>query len=367
MIRVALIGLGKTGVAHLAILRSHPDVEFAAVCDNTAFVLDVLSKYTGVKTYPDYKAVFAAETLDAVVVATPSRVRAEIVRAALDRGLHVFCERPFCPDIAEAHELAALAEAKGLVTQVGYPFRFVGAFREARRLLDRSAIGRVHHVRAEAYGPVVLRPKGSTWRTTKSEGGGCLHDCASHAIDLMNFVVGAPVEVTGSLLNKVFSADVDDEVYASFRYPGGATGQLAANWSDDSFRKMSMKLSIWGTAGRIVADRQEIQTHYRGDDGDALGLAKGWNVRYTTELTEPVWYHLRGEEYSAQIDCFLRQIRDGARNPDFSFASGLRTDIVIDQVLRNAAGERQAAAAPAAAASRPSPRGVLDRLLGRNP
>ena len=62
----------------------------------------------------------------------------------------------------------------------------------------------------------------------------------------------------------MFSTDVDDEVYATFRFPDGATGQLAANWSDESFRKMSMQITIWGTNGRMRIDRQEIQIYLKG-------------------------------------------------------------------------------------------------------
>jgi scyllo-inositol 2-dehydrogenase (NADP+) len=212
MIRVALIGLGKMGLSHLAIVRSHPLVELVAVCDSMGFVLDVLGKYTGIKTYRDYRRLLANEKLDALVVATPSRFHAEIVHAALERNLHVFCEKPFCLDLDEAKELVAQAESKGVVNQVGYHFRFVAAMREARRLVRAGAIGAIHHIRGEAYGPVVLRPKGSTWRARKVEGGGCLYDYASHAIDLLNYMVGPPTRASGAVLNRIFSADVDDEV-----------------------------------------------------------------------------------------------------------------------------------------------------------
>ena len=96
------------------------------------------------------------------------------------------------------------AERKKLVNQVGYHYRFVAAFNEAKRLLDRQLIGELHHIRAEAYGPVVLRPKGTTWRSQKSEGGGCLFDYSCHAIDLLNYLVGRPIAVSGSVLNSVF-------------------------------------------------------------------------------------------------------------------------------------------------------------------
>src|ERR1700722_8876367 len=99
MLNVGLIGLGKMGISHLAIVSAHPDVNLVGVCDTSGYVRGVLSKYTGVKVYGDYQAMLDAKGLEAVVIATPSRHHAEMVRAALDRNLHVFCEKPFCLDI----------------------------------------------------------------------------------------------------------------------------------------------------------------------------------------------------------------------------------------------------------------------------
>ncbi len=96
MTRVALIGLGKMGLSHLAIIRTHPDADLVAVCDPTAYILDVLTKHTGLKGYADYRTLLDEEELDAIVIATPSRFHAEMVQAALERDIHVYCEKPFC-------------------------------------------------------------------------------------------------------------------------------------------------------------------------------------------------------------------------------------------------------------------------------
>ena len=130
MIRIAVVGLGKMGLSHLAIVKAHPQVELAAVCDSSGYVLGVLKKYTGVATYTDYDAMLRELELDAVLIATPSRTHASMVRTALERGLHVFCEKPFTLSVKDATELTALARSKGLVTQVGYHNRFVGPFAE---------------------------------------------------------------------------------------------------------------------------------------------------------------------------------------------------------------------------------------------
>src|SRR5437763_8200103 len=162
-IRIALIGLGKMGLSHLAIVNTHPDARLVAVCDSASYVTDVLSRYTGVKAYTDYRRLLEEVQPDAVLVATPPGSHAAIVQAALERNIHVYCEKPLCTDAGESRRLARLAQAKGLVNQVGYHYRFVAAFQEAKLLLDASVIGPIHHFRAEAYGPVWVRPVNSGW------------------------------------------------------------------------------------------------------------------------------------------------------------------------------------------------------------
>src|SRR5687768_14752759 len=124
MIRLAVVGLGKMGLSHHAMINVHPRVKVAAVCDRTGYVLDVLSKYTGVRTYTDFDAMLREVELDAVIIATPSSSHAQMVKAALEKGLHVFCEKPFCLDTKDGEDVTRMAGEKGLVNQVGYHYRF---------------------------------------------------------------------------------------------------------------------------------------------------------------------------------------------------------------------------------------------------
>ncbi len=144
MVRVAVVGVGKMGISHLSILGAHPDVSIEAMCDSTGFVLDLLSKYTGVEGKGDYFAMLESVPLDAVVIATPTKAHFPMVKAALEKGLHVFCEKPLTLSAAQSRELAELAASRGLQTQVGYHNRFVAAFGEAQRLLDAGHDRRGH-------------------------------------------------------------------------------------------------------------------------------------------------------------------------------------------------------------------------------
>jgi predicted dehydrogenase len=353
MIRVGAVGLGKMGLSHQALLNAHPDVELAGVCDSSGYVLGMLGKYTGMPTYGDYVEMLEGTDLDAVLIATPSRFHAEMVELSLARDLHVFCEKPLTLDPGDAERLAEIARERGLVTQVGYHNRFVAAFGEVKALLDAGAIGEVTHVLGEAYGPVVLKPKGRTWRSQRGEGGGCLYDYAAHVVNLVNWYLGEPVGVAGTALPRVFSRETDDATFGTFYFPEGKTGQISVDWSDESQRKMTTRITVWGTGGRIYADRQECQAYLRGTAPIPAGYREGWNSRFTTELTEPVWFYLRGEEYSAQIEAFVRQVEAGREDGVNGFAGAAVTDRSIAMMVADA--ERDPTSLPGAGNGRPEP------------
>lgn len=363
LLRVAVVGMGKMGLSHLSVINAHPCVEVAAICDNASYVLDVMSKYTGLVGYTDFDTMLAQAKLDAVLIATPSILHAPMVRAALDRGLHVFCEKPFCLNKVDGAALAALASERRLVGMVGYHNRFVGSFREVKRLVDTGAIGRVTHVLAEAYGAVVTKPKGASWRTQRDQGGGCLYDYAAHPINLVTWMFGPPTTVAGAALVPVFSAETDDQVYGTMRYDCGLTAQVSVDWTDTSVRKMTTRLTLWGTRGRLYADRQEMQLFLRDDQGPPpKGYEAGWNVRYTTELTEPVDFYLRGEEYSAQIDSWIAAINTGDIDCENNFASAVVTDRTLEMFITNDGAVEDGYRPPAAPEARA---GIMSKLMGR--
>jgi predicted dehydrogenase len=329
MLRIGLVGAGKMGISHLAIANAHPSARVVAVCDTMRYVLSALRKHVGVATFTDYRDMIAESQLDALIVATPTATHFECARYALEKGLHLFVEKPLTLSPAESRALSEFAQQRRRVNQVGFHNRFIGTFREARRLLAAGALGRLAHVRGSAFGPVVTKEPGSTWRSRKSEGGGCLHDYACHVVDLMNFVVGPPEGVAGARLQTIFSKDVEDAVYAIFTYANGMSGSLETNWSDETHRKMTTSLVVQGTNGRLVVDRQELKVHLTQPFED---YGVGWTLRYITGLQEPVDFYLRGEEYSAQMGSFIRAIVQGDGAQENSFASAYETDRVLDLI-----------------------------------
>jgi predicted dehydrogenase len=335
MIKGAIIGLGKMGLSHAAIVGAHPDVEMVAVCDTSSLVLDAFNKFSVIRTYSDYKDMINKESLDFVLVATPTPFHYSMVKYAMEKGLHVFCEKPFSLTTLEGEELVSLANSKSLVNQLGFHNHFIGTFRELKRLLQTGLLGDLIHFTGEAYGPVVIRDKGNTWRSRPEEGGGCLSDYASHVLNLIQEIIGRPVKVAGSQLKKIYSKEVEDAVYGTLILENGLSGLLSVNWSDETYRKMSTTISVIGKNGKICCDATEIKIFLK-EASKKEGLEKGWTVKYITDFAIPVNFYLRGEEYSAQIDHFIECIKKKVQVKYNSFEQGLYTDKVIEMIIADA-------------------------------
>ena len=95
---------------------------------------------------------------------------------------------------------------------------------------------------------------------------------------------------------------------------------------------MTTKMTIWGTAGRIHADRQECQAYLR-EDAPARRARARLERPIHTELTEAVWFYLRGEEYSAQLDHFVDRVGDKELDGTNTFASAAVTDRVLELLI----------------------------------
>jgi len=331
MIKTGIIGLGKMGLSHASIINAHRDLDLVSVCDTSNLILEAMKKYGSFEVYTDYKKMIDESDLNALFIATPTKYHSEMVIYALEKGIHVFCEKPFALTIAQGENMVELAKKNKLVNQAGYHNRFIGTFNYLRKLIENKAIGEVYHFIGEAYGPVVVKRKESTWRSDSSEGGGCLFDYASHVINLIEYLLDDIKEVDGVMLKKIYSSGVEDAVYGGLYLANGLSGQLSVNWSDETYRKMSTQITVQGTEGKIITDAQEMKIYLKKEN-KKLRLEKGWNMRYITDLTDPVDFYLRGEEYSAQVDYFAKCIASGTLENVNSFESALHTDLVIESL-----------------------------------
>lgn len=333
MVKVGLIGAGKMGISHLSILGAHKDVQVVGVCDTSKIVLSALEKYSNFNCYTDYTKMVEEQKPDAVFVATPTKLHYDFVKELLKRDIHVFVEKPFCLTEEQGLELTTLASERNLINQVGYHNKFVGTFREVKRLVKEKSIGEVSHFSGEAYGPVITKKKEGTWRSNPLEGGGCLMDYASHVLDLINDILSPVTASKGSMIKSIYSKTVDDAVYSLLELADKTTGVISVNWSDETYRKMSTSITINGEKGKIISDANEMKVYFKEKDCPA-GYSKGWNVKYVTDLTAPVDFYLRGEEYSAQVDYFIKAVAGEVPNTVNNFQSAWLTDRAIS-IIKN--------------------------------
>jgi len=333
MLKVALIGAGKMGISHLSILGAHPDVEVVGVCDTSKMVNDFLTKYGQFNCFTDYKKMVDEVNPQAVFVAVPTKFHYTIIKDLVEKNVHVFAEKPFCLTVAQGEELVKLAASKKIVNQIGYHNKFVGTFSEVRKIVKSGALGDIYHFIGEAYGPVVTRKKQDTWRSDPAEGGGCLLDYASHVIDLINDILSPVAASKGSLLKSVYSNNVEDAVYSLLELSSGVSGVLSVNWSDDTYRKMSTTVTVIGTKGKIISDANELKVFFK-ESNFPDGYSKGWNVKYITDVTEEVDFYLRGEEYSAQVDYFIKAATGKVPNTINTFETAWYTDRAIS-IIKN--------------------------------
>lgn len=333
MVKVGLIGAGKMGISHLAILGASNRVEVVGVADNSSIVTSYLRKYTKFPCYDNYVEMLNESNPSAVIVAAPTRYHESIVETLLLKDIHVFVEKPFCMDASNGSRLNNMAIKKNLINQVGYHNRFIGTFKEAARLVHSGIVGNILHFSGNMNGPVVTRRTKGTWRARPEEGGGCLMDYAAHLIDLIHYTIGDINQIYGAVQKKYYSKEVDDGVYALVETINGISGVLSVNWSDETYRKMSTEIMIQGTMGKILVDASELRVYLKSDELDP-NYEKGWNVRSLNSLHTSPAYYLRGEEYSLQMEDFIESVYTGQSSMINTFSEAIKTDRVIEMIKK---------------------------------
>ena len=335
MLKIAIIGLGRMGITHYSIINSHPDVELDSVADPSGLVLTMVNKYLPVKTFRNYEDLIDNRQIDAVLVCTPPDLHYPIIRKASEKNIHVFVEKPFTTNLQEASKLNYSYKINHLINQVGYVNRFSETFVRVKELIDNKVIGDIRRFKSEMFSCTITQSDdNSGWRGSRKSGGGAVYEMASHAIDLVNFLIGKPDKIQGSSLNYIYSKNVEDAVSSTFLYKNGISGTLYVNWSDKSYRKPINKIEIFGIGGRIVADQHTIKI-FMTKPNKEFNLHEGWNSLYITDVFRSVPFYVRGNEFTRQLYHFVECIQDRGKTNICSFADGLNTLEVIEKIFHD--------------------------------
>ena len=335
MLRAGFIGFGRMGITHFSILNTHPGVEIIAICDPSKSIRTILKKYLDLEIFSNYQEMIDKVSLDFVVISTPTDSHADIITYAIDNGLHAFSEKPFALTAADGQKTLNHLQNKNLVNQIGYVNRFNEVFVEVKRMLDAGIIGEIINFRSEMYGATVLKDSKTSWRGHRKSGGGCMYEFACHCIDLVVYLFGQPDKVMGSVMQRIYSSDAEDLVISNFAYNDGCNGTIMVNWSDETFRKPTNLVTIFGTRGKIAADKHAYKIYLKEPD-PGNGFQRGWNTSYITDFGQSVRFYVRGNEFTRQLDYFVDCIDKGQANNISSFAEAHKTDVIMEQIVNDA-------------------------------
>jgi predicted dehydrogenase len=335
MIKGAVVGFGRMGITHFSILNRHPQVNLVAVCDSSNFVRNNVAKYLNVETYDDYHKMFDEIKPDFVIAAVPTAMHMDVVKSAILNNAHVFVEKPFTLNSNQAHEILGLLKGKNLVHQVGYVARFSDIFKKVKELMDQKVLGELYTFKMEMNGPTVLNGAKKSWRSNRNEGGGCLYDFASHSIDLVNYFIGPPDNIAGTVFKSIFSSNVEDSVSSTFIYKQGLRGNLIVNWSDPSYRKPTYNFEVLGKEGKLIANLRTLKIFFNKAP-DIKEYTRGWNIQHFPSLAQPVRFFVRGFEFTRQSDYFINCILNNRPSEICSFYDGFKTDTIIEKIRADA-------------------------------
>ena len=335
-IRIGIIGMGRMGLTHYSIINTHPSVEITAIADTSSMMLNMLKKLIpSLNIYEDYKDLLNSGLVDGVIVCTPSSLHYSVCKMACEKGIHVFCEKPFTTDPKLASELADMFEEKGLVNQVGYVYRFDTVFKRVKEILGEKTIGRICHVNVQFLSSTIskMQPE-KGWRSKRENGGGATYEMGSHVFDLMEFFFGKPQKIVGTLMNKVYSEAVEDIAEAQVIYPEGISANIHVNWSDYTYRKPMLKIDIHGTLGKIQADLYGYKLYLR-EENKEKGLPAGWSVVPMNMIHDDCPFYVRGTSFTNQLYEFANAIMESRTSKGCSFRSAVDTQEFIHTIFEN--------------------------------
>ncbi len=231
-LKVGFAGYGIVGKRRREIVDAHPALETVAVSDRVLEGDGVFED--GVRFYDDYRKLLD-EDLDVLFVCLWNDINSDATIGGLERGMHVFCEKPPGRDVADVRRVIEVEKSQpGLKLKYGFNHRYHDSVRDALEILNTGELGEVINLRA-VYGKSKLITFDQTsWRTQRElAGGGVLLDQGIHMVDLLRLFAGEFEQVHSFISNSVWNHDVEDNTYALMRTKDGKVAMLhssASQW-----------------------------------------------------------------------------------------------------------------------------------------
>jgi predicted dehydrogenase len=287
-IRVGIVGSRFVAHAHAEGLRQVPGVELvAAASPNPEHVWDFHKRFGIEHAFADYKDMLASGLIDAITVACPNDLHAEVVINAAAAGKHVFVDKPLALNLDECDRMIEACKAAGVILMYGENLCFAPKYVRAKQLADEGALGDVYYVRQLEchYGPHAEW----FWDVSRS-GGGVLMDMGCHSIAYCRWVFSdAPIEsVSAEAGNFAHHGRTkgDDHAVVTMRFapsekhPRGGLGVAENSWA--RIGGLDDRAEIYGTKGLTVADigrggaLQTYSAEGYGYAGEQASRTRGW-------------------------------------------------------------------------------------------
>ena len=195
VVRLGIVGCGSvTERHHLPALKRVRTIEVVALADENRVRLDRLGAKFPAR-YPTCRELIDDDNVDAVAVCVPPQLHAEVALAALEKGKHLFVEKPLALSLADCDRLIAAGERQSSrKVMVGFNLRWHRLVREARAIISRDELGPIRLVRTVFTTGKQPAETGSSWRNSPESGGGVLFDLGVHHFDLVRFLLATEVE-----------------------------------------------------------------------------------------------------------------------------------------------------------------------------
>jgi len=331
-VRIGVIGLGIMGEQYARVYQAHPLSTVTAICNRRRERLDEVGDKYGVNArYTDYTEMLAKAAIDAVCVATPDFAHYEPVKAAIEAGRHILCEKPFTTDLREADELLALLGSKpGLKLQVAFNHRWLASYYHGFAQIRGGAIGRPLAGYARKNDTIWVSTEMINWAGQSTP----IHFLGAHDIDLMRWFFGSePVEVHAYGAKEALVArgiDTYDLIQAQVKFADGAFATIESAWIyPDSFPSIvDSFVEVVGSSGHLHFDRKresiEMSTEKRFTypkvflTSEVFGKLRGAFVECLSDFldaiisdTEPKVTAFDGRQVTAVLDAVTRSLDSG--------------------------------------------------------
>ena len=264
---VAMLGYGAIGFEHGSAMRETPGLEYRLVCDRNPDRLDAArAAFPDLRVTTELDELLSDPAIGAVIVCTPPNTHAAMARKLLAAGKHVVVEKPFCLTTAEADELIALAEERGLALTVYQNRRWDPDYLAIKRTIEEGTIGEVFHLETFIGG---FSHPCDFWHSHEPVSGGVFYDWGSHYLDWILTLLPGPVRYVRASAHKRVWHDVTnaDQANLSIRF---ADGREASFIHSDVAALLKPKWYVLGTRGAIVGHWRHETVKSRKWSGDLI-------------------------------------------------------------------------------------------------